>query len=431
LSSAIEFYNVSKKYLLHHHRFIGLRETIPYVMQQLFRGKKDFIRNAHTFFALRDCSFEIKAGDAVGIIGHNGAGKTTILKLIARITVPTRGVIKTQGKISALIEIGAGFHGDLTGRENIYLYGAILGLKRAEIRRYFAEIVEFSDLQKFIDMPVKHYSSGMYARLGFSVAAHLNHDILLVDEVLAVGDITFRQKCHQMMSGAKRQGKTIVFVSHSMPAVEGLCNKTIWLENGQIRMYDRTPSVIRNYLNHLNQPISQQLPVQSGSSNSIVQITGVKYFDSQGVEVDAITTNDFLTIEINYHTSREIYDPEFGISFLTEDGNRVATLGSSWDVNPCASIIGEGKIQCHIRSLPLLPRRYVIDITVYDGRGLTPFVEHYKAKPLTVEIAENLYARKVLTELAGIVYLDAKWSVSDPDLFESCIQSYYYDFQKT
>lgn len=227
----------------------SLRDFVPALARSLFKGNSNGGLQKAEFWALNDISFAVRKGEAFGIIGPNGAGKSTILKLLTRIMVPTRGDIAVKGKLSALIEVGAGFHQDLTGRENIFLNGTILGMKKDEIRRKFEEIVEFSGLGDFIDTPVKRYSSGMYARLGFSVAAHVNPDILVVDEVLSVGDYLFQRKCVEKMNSIMKSGATLIFVSHDLKAVSDLCNRTLLLDKGEAVMLGATREVIQCYLN--------------------------------------------------------------------------------------------------------------------------------------------------------------------------------------
>lgn len=227
----------------------SLRDLIPAVTGRLFRKRPPTdALDDREFWALRDVSFEVHRGEAFGIIGHNGAGKSTILKLLSRIMEPTTGTVRVDGTLSALIEVGAGFHPDLTGRENIYLNGTILGMRRDEIRRKFDEIVEFSGLADFIDTPVKRYSSGMYARLGFSVAAHVEPDLLIVDEVLSVGDYLFQRKCVEKMTEVIRSGATVVFVSHNLRAVTELCDRSMLLERGRVVKIGRTEEVVEGYL---------------------------------------------------------------------------------------------------------------------------------------------------------------------------------------
>lgn len=258
MNSIIKIKNIGKKYNITHQRggYIALRDILANILRNPFKFAKHKakqiagITTKEEFWALRGVNLEINKGDIVGIIGHNGAGKSTLLKILTGITPPTEGEIVMHGKVASLLEVGTGFHPELTGRENIFLNGAILGMTRKEIVRKFDEIVAFSGVEKFLDTPVKYYSSGMYVRLAFSVAAHMEPDILLVDEVLAVGDAEFQKKClGKMEEVTKKEGRTILLVSHNMTAIEQLCQKTILLENGRVRMIGKTEDVIAEYLN--------------------------------------------------------------------------------------------------------------------------------------------------------------------------------------
>jgi lipopolysaccharide transport system ATP-binding protein len=257
MSSVIRVENLSKRYVLRHqagsgqHHYVALRDVLADRVKALFRSPFSALRtpSREEFWALRDVSFEVQQGEAVGIIGRNGAGKSTLLKLLSRITRPTRGRIEIEGRVASLLEVGTGFHPELTGRENIFLNGAILGMRRCEIRRKFDEIVAFAEVEKFLDTPVKRYSSGMYMRLAFAVAAHLEPEILIVDEVLAVGDAQFQKKCLGKMEEVSSGGRTVLFVSHQMNAVEQLCSRVVLLEHGRIKVDSRDPrSVTREYL---------------------------------------------------------------------------------------------------------------------------------------------------------------------------------------
>ncbi len=242
---------LGKKYTLHHggnRYYSSLRETITDATKNLINGKPS-ATGQEEFWALKNLNFEIDKGETVGIIGRNGAGKSTLLKILSRITEPTEGCIRTKGQVASLLEVGTGFHQELTGRENIFLNGAILGMSKNEIRQKFDEIVDFSGVEKFLDTPVKHYSSGMNVRLAFAVAAHLEPEILVVDEVLAVGDGEFQKKCLGKMGEVSRQaGRTVLFVSHDLGSISQLCHKTLLLNNGQLISFDRTEKVIREYL---------------------------------------------------------------------------------------------------------------------------------------------------------------------------------------
>lgn len=240
MGAAVRLEHVSKRFILHHEKARSFQDALVNFFHRRNGSREEF-------WALKDVSFEVRRGEMLGIIGQNGSGKSTILKLITRILEPTAGRIAVDGKVSALIELGAGFHPDLTGRENIYLNGSILGLSRKEMNRKFDQIVAFSELERFIDTPVKHYSSGMYMRLGFSVAIHVEPDTLIIDEVLAVGDEAFQQKCLDKIEGFRRAGGTIVFVSHAMEQVERLCDRVVWLDQGQVREIGAPGAVIDAY----------------------------------------------------------------------------------------------------------------------------------------------------------------------------------------
>lgn len=257
MTAIIEVKNISKKYNINHQRggYIALRDVLANIFKNPFSFAKDKVKIAtgmkskEEFWALKNVSFNIEPGEVVGIIGANGAGKSTLLKILTGITPPTEGEIILKGKVGSLLEVGTGFHPELTGRENIFLNGAILGMKKKEIAKKFDEIVEFSGIEKFLDTPVKYYSSGMYVRLAFSVAAHMEPDILLVDEVLAVGDMEFQKKClGKMEEITNKRGRTILFVSHNMSAIQNLCKKTVVLNNGQIVFIGNTSEAINHYL---------------------------------------------------------------------------------------------------------------------------------------------------------------------------------------
>src|SRR5580692_11513377 len=253
---------LSKRYLVAHNaenqghrRYVALRDVIGREIRNIARKSLDMMRGRQVlqgdeieeFWALKDVDFEIKRGEVVGIIGRNGAGKSTLLKILSRITDPSEGQVTIEGRVASLLEVGTGFHPELTGRENIYLNGAILGMGRAEIRRKFDEIVTFAELAEFLETPLKHYSSGMQTRLAFAVAAHFEPEILLVDEVLAVGDLSFQKKCLGKMDDVARDGRTIVFVSHQMNQIRRLCPRVIWIDAGRLRMDGKTPEIVSSY----------------------------------------------------------------------------------------------------------------------------------------------------------------------------------------
>jgi ABC-type polysaccharide/polyol phosphate transport system ATPase subunit len=312
------------------------------------------------FWALKDVSFEVERGQALGIIGHNGAGKSTILKLLSRITVPSAGEIMINGRLSALIEVGSGFHPELTGRENIYLNGSILGMMRREIKEKIDSIVEFAELRQFIDTPVKRYSSGMYVRLGFSIAAHLNPDILLLDEVLAVGDAAFQRKCIERIKELKQGGKTIVFISHDLRAVQKLCDRVILLKRGQIEVDGNPAEVIDLY-----QSPAQQLSataaggVQAPSGEALV--TSLNFYDDNGNECLSFETGKPMKAVLNYRVYEPLTDVIFEVQFYSQEGRLTSffsseTIGEQIDLQP-----GEGSIEFDCSAVGLGPGMYFID----------------------------------------------------------------------
>ena len=255
----------------------------------------------NTIWALKDVSFEVKRGEAVGIIGKNGSGKTTILKILSRITAPTEGYAEIRGRVGSLLEVGTGFHPELTGRENIYLNGAVIGMKRAEVKQKFDEIVAFSEIEKFLDTPVKRYSSGMYVRLAFAVAAHLEPDILIVDEVLAVGDAAFQKKCLGKMGDVAKEGRTVLFVSHNMGAVANLCSKTILVDAGRLTLKGDTREVISNYIGSLTNTGGEIVwrNIETAPGNDIVRLKAVR-IKSDGVVTSDVRIDKEIVIEVDY-----------------------------------------------------------------------------------------------------------------------------------
>lgn len=252
MSSIIQVENISKKFILHHEvrqgGYTSLRDVFADRVRRIFRAKTNEKQTQEEFWALKDLSFEVKQGDRLGIIGRNGAGKSTLLKILSRITEPTSGTIRIQGRVASLLEVGTGFHPELTGRENIFLNGAILGMSRQEVRSKFDEIVAFAEVERFLDTPVKRYSSGMYVRLAFAVAAHLEPEILIVDEVLAVGDAQFQKKClGKMEDVSNKEGRTVLFVSHNMGAIKHLCDKALLLQGGSIVAHSDVLAVVSRY----------------------------------------------------------------------------------------------------------------------------------------------------------------------------------------
>lgn len=301
--SIIKVEGLGKRYILSHEgkeSYTALRDVISRKARAALRKTKTEEPLREEFWALKDVNFEIKRGEAVGIIGRNGAGKSTLLKILSRITEPTNGRIEIYGRVASLLEVGTGFHPELTGRENIFLNGAILGMSRAEIRSKFDEIVEFSGVERFLDTPVKRYSSGMYVRLAFAVAAHLEPEILVIDEVLAVGDAEFQKKClGKMDEVSKKEGRTVLFVSHNMAAVENLCKKGITLKNGTVSYLGGINEAIDHYLNEQEDFSQIKLKdLKQRKGNGWIRFTDIEYEDANGVRKNTFEVGEQLRIHV-------------------------------------------------------------------------------------------------------------------------------------
>jgi lipopolysaccharide transport system ATP-binding protein len=305
---------------------------------------------AERFLALQDVSFEIKRGDLVGIIGRNGAGKSTLLKILSRVTTPTRGQITIKGRVASLLEVGTGFHPELTGRENVFLNGAILGMKKDEIKRKFDEIVAFSEVEKFIDTPVKRYSSGMYVRLAFGVAAHLEPEILIVDEVLAVGDAQFQQKCLGKMQEVGKEGRTVLFVSHNMGAINRLCKSCIWLKTGQIEGFGLSDIVIDNYMTGSERETTERIwDSKKAPGNDVVKLRSVRIYNESAERAHYIRLNEPTRIEMEVEIFEHMQELAFSIKIVTSDGT---VLVQSSDVMSGSSLERQAGIHKVICTLP-------------------------------------------------------------------------------
>jgi len=331
-NSIIEVKNLSKKYNIVHRQggYVALRDVLTNVFRNPFRFAKNKAKVAigkvekEEFWALRDINFTVEKGEAIGIIGANGAGKSTLLKILTEITPPTEGEVRLKGSVASLLEVGTGFHPELTGRENVFLNGAILGMTKKEIHAKFDDIVEFAGIEKFLDTPVKRYSSGMAVRLAFSVAAHLEPDILLVDEVLAVGDAEFQKKCLGKMDEVTKQaGRTILFVSHNMAAIQRLCGRCVLIEKGKIKKIGKTKNVVNNYLGDSNE--SQAVFEYKEDKKKKMQIKKIEILDHKNELTNNLDVTQLFKIKINYQINEDInctnhlgiifydYSPEFPI----------------------------------------------------------------------------------------------------------------------
>ncbi|WP_068815552.1 ABC transporter ATP-binding protein [Phormidesmis priestleyi] len=364
----IQVENLSKKYILGHQQegsssYQSLRETIANGVGSLFKGRSKARAAQEEFWALKDVSFEIKQGDRVGIIGRNGAGKSTLLKILSRITEPTNGSIRIKGRVASLLEVGTGFHPELTGRENIYLNGAILGMSKAEIIRKFDEIVAFAEVEKFLDTPVKRYSSGMYVRLAFAVAAHLEPEILIVDEVLAVGDATFQKKCLGKMGEVAEDGRTIIFVSHNTQAVRRLCSRAVYLERGSTKEVSSVEDAIQRYSNQL---LMSELDVdmdsihRNGAFGEKARLLRLRLAPGSNLNY-----GEPLELIFTVQCLRDISNLAIGIGFETLEGSRVLTLDSDNNQLPFQEIsAGIHEIHLRLDRNPLHPSTYAISVAV-------------------------------------------------------------------
>jgi len=318
-----------------------------------------------TFWALKDLSFVIKRGEVVGLIGRNGAGKSTLLKILARIMEPTSGYAEVHGRLGSLLEVGTGFHPELTGRENIFLNGAILGMKRETILRQFDEIVAFAEVERFIDTPVKHYSSGMYLRLAFAVAAHLETDILLVDEVLAVGDAQFQKKCLGKMDDVAKGGRTVLLVSHNLAAISALCPRVLYLSDGQLQADGETHASILHYMATVEQKVSIPLAERTDRiGDGAVRITHLRWLDAKTkITLPVVMSGQELYLEVGYAAApthqKPISNLEINIGFRTQMDQFVMALNSRMANHEFEeSLPATGQLYCHIDRFPLMPGRF-------------------------------------------------------------------------
>jgi len=365
---AIRADDLSKQYRIGAH-VAGrtLRETLVSALRAPLRWFEPKSKpGENTFWALDSVSFDIKHGEAVGIIGRNGAGKSTLLKIISRITKPTRGLAEIYGRVGSLLEVGTGFHSELSGRENIYLNGAILGMKRREIERKFDEIVDFAEIEKFLDTPAKYYSSGMYMRLAFAVAAHLEPEILVVDEVLAVGDTEFQKKCLGKMGDVTRQGRTVLFVSHNMGAIENFCRNVIVLDKGKVVNSGETADMINYYSgNIIKDSISKSAledRVENRSGDGRIRFTDFCMKDSNNTPIGVARSGMDLILEFGFKAAENLtlQNVDVGVSISTYAGQILTVHYQSYKGDLFKDISGSGSFQFHLKKFPFTQGRYLI-----------------------------------------------------------------------
>jgi ABC-type polysaccharide/polyol phosphate transport system ATPase subunit len=363
------------------HKFLTIKSAM--VNKTLFGD----IGAGERFEALRGVSFDVKAGQTLGIIGENGSGKSTLLKILAGISKPTAGEVVTQGRISALIELGAGFHPEISGRENIFINGVILGLTRKQIQERYEEIVRFAELEEFIDNPVKSYSSGMFMRLGFSIAINVDPDILLVDEVLAVGDASFVPKCLDKINEFRRHGKTIIYVSHDLSTIERICDDVIWIRKGKIEMRGYPKRVVDAYLEYVGMKDEKQTLARHGEEETgaaqekrwgskEIEIANVRMFDGKGKEKYIFQSDEPLVVEFDVTAAAEQNDFVFGIGVFNGEGISVYGSNTLLENYAARSISGSGKVRLEIPALGLVNGTYFLDLAVHTRDGY-PFDYHH------------------------------------------------------
>ncbi len=393
--NAIEAVNLGKCYAVR-----GASE--PTLFSRLFgaRGR----RRPAPFWALRGVSFEVPRGRTVGVIGPNGSGKSSLLGLTAGTITPTEGRVRTAGRIASLLELGAGFHPDLTGRENVYLNAAILGIPREDVRRRFDAIVEFAGLREFIDQPVRHYSSGMYVRLGFAVAVELDPDILLIDEVLAVGDVNFQLKCLGRIREFQRRGKTLLFVSHALQTVEEFCDEAFLIHRGELVARGAPTDVVLTYIRRYMGEGGHIRTLEYGTRDA--EITGVRLLDETGAEANAFLSGRSLTVEIAYTARRRIERPVFGFALKT--GNGLYVFGSNTQIlgHAIEAIEGDGVMRLVLDPLELLQGNFFLSLSIHSWDHSQQFHRRDDWYPFAVRVPEGAPP--------GIVQVPSRWDGPQP-----------------
>ena len=412
--TAVRLDHVSKQFTLRHERSRSFQELFLNLVHFRLRPPKE------EYWALRDVSIEVETGQMVGIIGENGAGKSTLLKLLTGIIEPTSGQITVNGRVSALLELGAGFHPDLTGRENVYLNGSILGFTKAEMNRFFDNILEFSEMQRFIDTPVRHYSSGMYMRLGFSIAIHVRPDILVVDEILAVGDEAFQRRCLDRIHEMKRRGVTIILVSHNLPQVRELCDQAIWLDRGEVQAEGAVERVLEAYTTQVSIEDEQLLLAaepggqkrdRAGSDASSpwrwgsheAEIVRVELLDAEEQPRRVFETGEMLVVRIYFAAHQRIEQPQFGVALYHASGFHINGPNTVFAGLEIGAIEGEGYIDYVIDTLPLLEDTYLVSVALYDHEGDHAYDHHHQAYTFRVQPQDTVGER------FGSIFIPSRW----------------------
>lgn len=403
MAKAIKVRNVSKTFKINPVRVDSLRQNLQRALRLAFPKKVPFL-------ALDNISFDVDEGEVFGIIGMNGSGKSTLLKILSRIMIPTTGRIELLGKINTLLEVGTGFHPELTGRENIFLNGSILGLSRSEIRSRFDEIVDFSEVEAFLDTPVKHYSSGMFVRLAFSVAAHLDPDILIVDEVLSVGDATFQKKCIRKMEEEVLQGRTVLFVSHNMDQIRKLSKRVMLLHQGKIVEIGDPQVTIEKYLSG-HQTIDQDIvrhPEQR-RGNGHIRLVDIALLDNSHKKCDILLSGSEYFFRMEYTSQSSGLDQvEFRIMLKTMDGQVILTLLSKMHIPASETIAPRAVAECRLNKLPLNQGIYFVDVEIYHQSELADLLQNV----FSIEVARGpFYSTGDLPPVTVPVLADDAWKI--------------------
>lgn len=404
MAKAIIAQDISKIFQITPYRNDSLRQNLQRVLRLSFRKKI-------SFSALSDISFEVEEGEVFGIIGMNGSGKSTLLKILSKIMVPTRGRVELYGKINTLLEVGTGFHPELTGRENIFLNGSILGLSRSEIKSKFDAIVDFSAVEDFLETPVKHYSSGMFVRLAFAVAAHLDPDILIVDEVLSVGDVAFQQKCINKMEDEVLQGRTVLFVSHNMEQVQRLSKRVMLLHQGQVRDIGDPSNIIQKYLKHSQ--VHSNTDIQLGDQrqgNGVLRLLSIEILNASTEPCDVVVSGGYYHFRLHYQSDcNQLQLTNFRIIIKSAIGQVVLTFISQLCIPSIHSFPGKGYVDCILAKLPLNTGMYHVDIEIFHEYNLADKV----ISGITFEVERGaFYPSGDLPDSTVSVLADYSWQWS-------------------
>jgi lipopolysaccharide transport system ATP-binding protein len=412
MTPAILAENLSKQYQLGQLHREDLFSQV--ILQWLRRPSSQRGQNSEkSIWAVRDISLRVDEGEVVGLIGRNGAGKSTLLKILSRITYPTSGKLDIRGRVASLLEVGTGFHGELSGRENIFLNGSILGMKQKEVAKKLDAIVDFAGVEKFLDTPVKRYSSGMYLRLGFAVAAHLEPHVLIVDEVLAVGDAGFQKKCLNLMSELRNGGRTVLFVSHNMAAVENLCSRVLWIDNGQVRLNGPARQVIESYMATFAEGAQVCVDLHSVTNrqgNGDVRFTRAEFLGTNGVPLRIVCSGDPVTLRLSYHAEKDASAPIFEASITTDAGMLITKFSTSIDYEIPSLSPGEGFIDLHLPCFSFQPGRYFLSLSLKTSERIFYDVLEYCLQ-YEVETSNYFQTGKGISSEFGLVFLPWRWDL--------------------